>query len=81
VELYQHTRAGRWAESRVPQDQVNDLLSVLVRYPFMPALKCALTWQGIPCGPTLRPRIPLTEDQESKLRAELGPVLLEHRST
>ena len=76
VELYRHARAGRWAESRAIQDRVNDLIAVLLRFPFMPALKRAISWQGIECGPALRPRIALTPDQESKLQTALEPVLL-----
>ncbi|HEY3840196.1 MAG TPA: dihydrodipicolinate synthase family protein [Bryobacteraceae bacterium] len=77
VELYRHTRAGRWAEAREIQDRVNDLVEVLLRYPFMPAFKRALTWQGIPCGDALRPRMPLSAEQERRLREELDPVLLD----
>ncbi len=77
VELYRHARACRWTQAREIQDRINDLIAVLLRYPFMPALKCALTWQGIPCGPALRPRIPLTAAQEAHLRVDLQPVLLD----
>jgi N-acetylneuraminate lyase len=76
VALYQHARAGRWAESRAIQDRINDLIAVLVSFPFMPAFKLTLAWQGIDCGPALRPRIPLTAEQQSDLRAALEPVLL-----
>jgi N-acetylneuraminate lyase len=77
VDLYRNARAGRWKEAREIQDRINDLLVVLLRYPFMPALKRALTWLGIPCGEALRPRIPLTADQERSFRQELEPVLLD----
>ena len=81
VELYRQARAGHWKEARVIQDRINDLIVVLIRFPFMPALKCALSWQGIECGAAMRPRIPLTADQESGLRKALGPVLLDRTDT
>jgi N-acetylneuraminate lyase len=71
VELYAHARAGRWAEARAVQDRINDLIRVLLRFPFLPALKRVLSWDGIPCGQALRPRIGLTAAEESDLRAEM----------
>lgn len=81
VDLYRHCRAGRWAEARALQDKINDLIAVLVSFPFMPALKQAITWLGVDCGPALRPRLALTADQQSKLRAALEPVLLNRPDT
>ncbi len=77
VALYRHARAGRWADARAIQDRINDLLVVLLRFPFLPALKRAISWEGIACGPALRPRIGLTASQESQLREELESVLLD----
>jgi N-acetylneuraminate lyase len=71
VEIYDHARAGRWAEARTVQDRINDLIRVLVSFPFLPALKRALAWQGLPCGPALPPRTPLTCEQERRLIAAL----------
>jgi N-acetylneuraminate lyase len=76
VELYQHARAARWREARAIQDRINDLIVVLLRFPFMPALKCVMGWEGISCGAALRPRIPLTAEEECQLRIALEPVLL-----
>jgi N-acetylneuraminate lyase len=75
VELYRHARAGRWAEARAMQDRINDLIVVLLRFPFLPALKFALGMLGTACGPTLRPRIGLTASQESDLQLALEPLL------
>lgn len=71
IELHDHARAGRWSEARATQDRINDLIRVLVALPFMPALKRALAWQGLPCGPALPPRVPLSEAQERTLVAAL----------
>jgi N-acetylneuraminate lyase len=75
VELNQHARAGRWIAAREVQDRINDLIRVLVSFPFMPALKQAMSWEGIECGAALRPRIGLTHDQQASLRGALERVL------
>ena len=75
VELYRNARDGKWTKARMVQDRINDLLSVLLRFPFLPALKRAMDWEGIPCGPALRPRIGLTAEQESSLRTAINRVL------
>lgn len=79
VELYGHACAGRWAEAREVQDRINDLLRVLLSFPFLPAIKRVLSWGGIDCGDVLRPRLGLTTEQESALRARLEPILLDTR--
>ncbi len=75
TELYAHARAGRWAEARRVQDRINDLGRVILSFPFMPALKKVITWQGIECGDALRPRMPLTAQQETELRTAIEPLL------
>lgn len=75
VELSNHARANRWTEARVVQDRINDLIRILLRFPFMPALKKVMSWEGIECGVALRPRMPLTPGQESELRASVEPLL------
>jgi N-acetylneuraminate lyase len=76
VELYAHALRGRWAEVRRMQDRINELVRILLRFPFMPALKKVMTWQGIECGHALRPRIGLTAEQESELRRAMEPLSL-----
>ncbi len=75
VTLYQQARAGRWKEARATQDRVNDLIRVMIGFPFMPALKQLLTWQGIECGHALRPRMALTPEQTGALRSATQPLL------
>lgn len=75
VEIYSHAKNGDWAAARMRQDQVNDLIVVLIRYPFLSALKQVLTWQGINCGEPLPPRLRLTAEQETDLRRNIEPIL------
>ncbi len=74
VELRRLAVAGNWAGARAVQDRVNDLIRVLLRYPFLPALKQVLTWEGIECGGVVRPRGGLSAAQESELRASLAAL-------
>lgn len=74
VGLYAHARAGRWAEARALQHRINDLIQVLLRFPFLPSLKRILTWDEIECGPVAGRRSSLTADQEAELRRALEPM-------
>lgn len=74
VELNQLALAGRWPEARLLQDRINDLIRVLLRFPFLSALKKVLTWEGIPCGSVVRPRTVLTPAQETQLRKEIDEL-------
>jgi N-acetylneuraminate lyase len=71
VELYTLARAGRWAEARVIQDRINDLIRVVCSFPFMSALKRTLAWQGFPCGAAMAPRLPLSAEQDRALISAL----------
>ncbi|MDQ2948429.1 MAG: dihydrodipicolinate synthase family protein [Acidobacteriota bacterium] len=75
VEIFSAANAGRWAEARAQQDQVTAMLRVLLQFPFLPALKRVLMWQGIECGEALRPRLRLTKQQEAELLKRIEPVL------
>jgi N-acetylneuraminate lyase len=50
VELRRQAATGNWREARETQDRINDLIRVLLRFPFLAALKQVLTWEGIACG-------------------------------
>lgn len=74
VEVHRLASAGDWTGARAVQDRINALIRVLLRYPFLPALKQVLTWEGIECGSVVRPRAGLTEAQQSELRASLAAL-------
>lgn len=68
VEIYQHSRAGRYQDARQVQDRVNDLVRAVLRFPALSAVKLLLKWSGIDCGATVRPRRALTVEEENRLR-------------
>jgi N-acetylneuraminate lyase len=71
VSLYDAARKGDWDLAKTKQDRVNELISIVLAYPLFPALKRILAWQGVDCGECVEPRLPLTEEQSSRLREEL----------
>jgi N-acetylneuraminate lyase len=74
VKLYRHAREGRWQEAREEQDRINAVIRVLLRFPFMPALKQWITWEGIDCGQALPPRQPLTAGQREELKLAVASL-------
>jgi N-acetylneuraminate lyase len=68
VELYSTARQGRWEEARSVQLRINELISILLRFPLIPAIKTLLTGSGIDCGDCLPPRQMLTPDQQRELQ-------------
>lgn len=71
ADLYAAARTQHWDEARVLQRRINQLISVVLQYPMLPALKKILEWQGIPCGACVPPRLPLTHDDEIRLLRDL----------
>jgi len=74
VELRRQASAGRWREARETQDRINDLLRVLLRFPFLAALKQVLTWEGIECGGVVAPGAGLTAAQRAQLRESIAAL-------
>ncbi len=70
LETYRLAREGRFVEARRMQDRINDLISIVIRFPMIPALKAVLAWRGIPCGPSLTSRA-LTADESHQLRGAM----------
>ncbi len=62
---------GDWANARRLQDTVNRLIRITLGYPMMGALKKMLGWSGIEVGEVLKPRGGISEEQWSRLQAEL----------
>jgi N-acetylneuraminate lyase len=77
VALYRHTQRGDWEKARQLQQVVNQLIAVLVRYPFLPALKAALGWVGFECGPSLNGERFQNGAQQQQFLLELAHVMPE----
>jgi len=73
VQLQRHACAGDWAAARSLQDRINDLLRVLQRFPFLPAIKQVLTWEGIDCGKSVD-GVGLSPAEQTILRESLAPL-------
>lgn len=81
VALHRHAVAGDWTAARAVQNQINEFIAVLLRYPVNPGVKVALRASGIDCGNCIGPRRRLTAAEEQDLidsltATELGAGLL-----
>jgi N-acetylneuraminate lyase len=72
LQVYALAKANQWAEARTIQEQINELVSITLRFPAFPAIKTMLSWSGIDCGTFLPPRRQLTVSEEAELRALLS---------
>lgn len=70
LETYRLARAGQFVEARRTQDRINDLITIVLRFPIIPALKAMLGWRGLDCGPSLTARA-LTGEESGQLRSAL----------
>ncbi|NOT64005.1 MAG: hypothetical protein HOP19_27645 [Acidobacteria bacterium] len=72
VRLYAAARASRWEEARALQREINELISIVVQYPVIPATKLLLRWAGFECGECLLPRRALTPEEITRLREQIS---------
>jgi dihydrodipicolinate synthase/N-acetylneuraminate lyase len=66
--------SGQWEEARLLQQRINQLITVLLSFPLLPAIKQVLGWSGNQCGKTLKSPSELTPEQKEELRRELQPL-------
>jgi N-acetylneuraminate lyase len=72
IQMWRLAQASRWNEMQVLQAQINEFITITLRYPLFPALKTMLGWAGIDCGPCLAPRRQsLSASESARLRDEL----------
>ena len=70
-EVYRAAMNGHWDEARRVQDCIGRLISIVLQFPMIPALKKMLEWSGLSCGSALEPRRKLTAEEERVLRGAL----------
>ena len=68
VELIRAFERGDLKQARRKQEQAIALIRCLFDYPFHPAIKTILTWQGVACGPCRLPLPAISPDQQARLR-------------
>jgi len=71
LRVYESACRSNWEEARRAQDQVNELIRIILRFPMLSAVKTMLKWQGFDCGTCLAPRENLTEAGQLQLRGLL----------
>ena len=71
LDIYEKFASGRLAEARELQNYVVRVISVLVKYPVIPAAKEIMRFSGYDCGDCRRPLEPLSAVQKTSLREEL----------
>ena len=70
--VWYETRENHHDAALGTQAQINEFITITLRYPLFPALKTMLGWTGIDCGPCIAPRREqLTTAEAAQLRAEL----------
>lgn len=72
MKLYEEATAGRWQQARELQLEINELISIGLRYPVHPAVKKMLSLSGIDCGKCVTPRRSLSLDEEAEIDRLLG---------
>jgi len=53
LEIYRAAQNGDWETARQLQSEVNDMVDILFRYPFFPAVREAVKHLGFDCGPMM----------------------------
>ena len=72
LQIFDCACRGDWNAARVPQMRLNSLIEIVLRFPWLQALKQILEWSGIHCGPCAGPRrARLSIDEQQRLRAAL----------
>ncbi len=71
VRLYAAAGDQRWEEARALQREINELISIVVQYPVIPATKLLLRWAHFECGECLLPRRLLTPEEVARLREQI----------
>ena len=71
VGLYRAFHSGNVQAAMLAQKRANRVISLLVRWGVISALKAILGWRGTPVGPPRPPQTPLTNEAKDELKREL----------
>jgi N-acetylneuraminate lyase len=70
VRMYNLAQGGQWEETKPLQAQINEFITITLRFPLFPAIKTMLGWTGIECGNCLAPRRESLTDAEAAALSE-----------
>jgi N-acetylneuraminate lyase len=76
VALHRAAVSGDWTKARAVQNQINEFIAVLLRFPVNPGVKIALRASGIDCGYCIEPRRRLTDAEEQDFLSSLAATEL-----
>ena len=77
MEIFHHSRAGRYVEAVAAQKKANDIIEALLMHQGLAASKQILYWQGLIDHPhCAAPRALLTEPQQRQLRNALATTAI-----
>jgi len=68
LDVWDLSQKGDWEKAREIQGEINELITLTLRFPLLPAVKKILAWSGIDCGECLPPNRKLSQDEEIRLR-------------
>jgi N-acetylneuraminate lyase len=71
LEIFRAAQRGEWENARLWQSRANDVLTVLLRYPFFPALRAVMKERGFDCGPMMSGETFASASQSRQLLDEL----------
>jgi len=71
LQIYAAALRGDWQMAHRVQSQVNDVIEVLFRYPFFPAVREAIKHIGFDCGPLMSGETMANESDRDRFLAEL----------
>jgi N-acetylneuraminate lyase len=72
LEIFRATQSGDWETARELQGEANDVLDILFRYPFFPAVRAAVKHLGFDCGPMMSGEDFESAGQRDKFLADMN---------
>lgn len=74
LSIYQAAAQGDWNRARKIQVGVNDVIEMLLKYPFFPALRAIMQKKGFDCGPLMSGERLSSETSRQQLLAEFERI-------
>ncbi len=74
LDIFHNFKSGRWDEARELQNYAVQVVTVLIKYPVIPAAKEIMRLKGYDCGPCRGPLEVLTDQQRHDLHGDLVKI-------